>query len=190
LIPIDLSDFQIDVDEELAKTTQFLLESSDELRTHSLSEYKHYLENLKSILVSETASDDILGQNWSVFKNAREFMKAPSIKKIPTHNDDEYDDFMGGFSGGYSFQTDMPSKEQQTVATSVKEQLDSLRKSFAPAEGVLISEQTFTEDSTEVAKQYIGAVHAFEEAQDNFFQGFLTNDEPNSLDDYFKETLM
>ena len=49
---------------------------------------------------------------------------------------------------------------------------------------------TFDTDSTEVAKQYIGAIHSFEEAQDSFFDGFLNNQEPTTLEDFFKETLV
>lgn len=49
---------------------------------------------------------------------------------------------------------------------------------------------TFDSDSTESAKQYIDTIYKFEEIQDSFFNGFLIDDEPTGLDDYFKETLI
>jgi len=56
--------------------------------------------------------------------------------------------------------------------------------------GELINIPTFDSDSTESAKQYIGAIQSFDEAQDSFFNGFLNNTEPQGLDDYFQETLV
>jgi len=78
--------------------------------------------------------------------------------------------------------------EEQILASKKKnEYMETLRASF------ITNEPTFSEDSTEVAKQYIEAIHSFDEAQDRFFQGFLSKDaetDTNNLDDFFKETLI
>ena len=182
LIPIEISDFITEIDAEFAQTNLYLLESANELRTHSLTEYKTYLQTLKATLTSDSSSDTILTENWLVFKSARDSMKAPKAAAV----DDDDEAFMGGFSGGMSMGVDGPTKEQ---AEAGKVANDKINPHFEN-KGELITIPTFDSDSTEVAKQYIAAIHSFEEAQDSFFNGFLSNNEPNGLDDYFRETLV
>jgi hypothetical protein len=93
---------------------------------------------------------------------------------------------MGGFSGGTSMGIDRPSKEQEDAGKLAN---DKINPHFEN-KNELTTIPTFDSDSTEVAKQYIDAIHSFEEAQDSFFQGFLINTEPKGLDDYFQETLV
>jgi hypothetical protein len=183
ILPIDIQDFITEIDAEFAQTTAYLLESANELRTHSLTEYKTYLQTLKATLLEGLPSEKIISENLLVFKSARDSMKAP-VTVSPSDTDD--DDFMGGFSGGMSMGVDGPTKEQEMAGKVAN---DKLNPNFEN-KGELITIPTFDSDSTEIAKQYIGAIHSFEEAQDSFFNGFLTNTEPKGLDDYFQETLV
>jgi len=83
--------------------------------------------------------------------------------------------------------SELPTEEQVLAAKKNNEYMETLRASF------MMNESTFSQDSTEVAKQYIESIHSFDEAQDSFFQGFLSKDaetETNNLDDFFKETLI
>jgi hypothetical protein len=175
LIPIELQDFITEIELEFAQTNTYLLEDSNELRTHSLTEYKKYLQTLKETLTADSTSE-----NWLIFKNARNSMKPPKLR-----NDD--DSFMGGFSGGTSMGVDGPTKEQEEAGKLAN---DKINPYFKGNDGELTTIPTFDSDSTEVAKQYIGAIQSFEEAQDNFFEGFLIDNEPKELDDYFRETLV
>lgn len=179
LIPIEIQDFITEIELEFAQTNTYLLEDSNELRTHSLTEYKNYLQTLKETLMNESPSENILSENWSVFKNARNSMKAPKLRD----NDDNDDSFVGGTS----MSIDGPTKEQEEAGKLANDKINSY---FKGNDGELITIPTFDSDSTEIAKQYIGAICSFEEAQDSFFDGFLSNQEPNKLDDYFKETLV
>ena len=148
---------------------------TDELRTHSLKEYISYLDNLKMILMTQEPVDEVITKNWNSFIGARDFMKTPIVKD----NSDYLDEI--SFSGGGGYMTiELPSEEQQENARRVKEAMDKI----GPIQEIL---EPF---KTESAEQYITAIHTFEEAQDTFFQGFLINKEPSSLDDYFKETLI
>ena len=105
-------------------------------------------------------------------------------KKIEETSDD--DDFMGGFSGGMSMGIDGPTEIQEEAGRLANSKINPQFEN----KGELINIPTFDSDSTETAKQYIGAIHSFEEAQDSFFNGFLSNTEPQGLDDYFQETLV
>jgi DNA polymerase III delta prime subunit len=185
ILPIQSKDFISEIDAEFAQTTAYLLESSNELRTHSLTEYKTYLQTLKATLLEGSISEEILTQNWLVFKSARDSMKAPKHEVISEDSDDD-GIFLGGFSGGMSMGIDGPSKEQELAGKLANDKVNAHFEN----KGELVSIPTFDSDSTEIAKQYIGAIHSFEEAQDSFFEGFLTNTEPKALDDYFQETLV
>jgi hypothetical protein len=148
------------------------------LREHSLKEYKIYLIKLKTTLQEENPVDDILTKNWETFKTARDSMKPPS---------QEYDDWPDNFlfSGGTSLSVDKPNKEQIDAGVIANNHIAALFQSVQQ-----VNEPTFTADSTEIAKQYIQSIYTFDSTQDNFFQGFLTNEEPTGLDDYFKESLI
>jgi len=149
---------------------------TDELRTHSLKEYISYLDNLKMILMTQEPVDEVITENWNSFIGARDFMKAP-VKQIAKIED--FDDEIP-FSGGGYMTIELPSEEQQENARKVKEAMDKI----GPIQEI---SEPF---KTQSAEQYITAIQTFEEVQDTFFQGFLINKEPSSLDDYFKETLI
>ena len=186
IIPIDIDEFNTEVDMEIAKTNEHLLKSSDELREHGLKAYKTYLDALKKCL-KEEYTDESLKANWVAFLDAKKSMASPTNQVVVINN---YDDDLDGYaiSDGRSFQTDLPTAEQQEAARIVREKMESMYSSTQT--GIMNNEPTFTQDSSERVSQYIAAVHTFEEAQDNFFQNFLTNDEPKLLDDYFKESLI
>ena len=93
---------------------------------------------------------------------------------------------MGGFSGGTSMGVDGPTEIQESAGTLANSKVNAHFEN----NGELINIPTFDSDSTEIAKQYIGAIQSFEMAQDSFFNGFLSNTEPQKLDDYFQETLV
>jgi len=175
-----------------------MLESSDELRTHALKEYKLYLVNLQDVIIE--GSESYLTENWNIFKKAKESMKAPS-----SIDEDDYP----FFSGGSSCIPDYESPEQAEAAKKVREFMDSqLQQNGLSVKGIdildrdkqaissqpvnfneaynrLLAEQPLT---TEAALQFIGGIQTFEEAQDSFFKGFLTADEESSLDKFFTVT--
>ena len=123
---------------------------------------------------------EIFSENKNAFENAKSFMKAPIAHK--PIEDDEFP-----FSGGScSTNQDLPTKDQEDAAVEANTKMNQI---FTKSDE-LINIPTFDSDSTEVAKPYIDAIYKFEEAQDNFFDGFLSNEEPNNLEDYFKETLI
>ena len=147
------------------------------------------METLKLTLLTDSPSDDILTTNMSVFKSAKDSMKAPLPEKKSVDDfhmvDYPMDDFP--FAGGsIGTNQDKPTEEQEIAGKNANDKINSMFE----VKDELISYPTFDSDSTEVAKQYIGAIHSFEEAQDSFFEGFLSNQEPNNLEDYFKETLV
>jgi len=169
------------------------------LRTHSLTEYKIYLQNLRGVL-EQNQSEATVEENKVIFKKAKESMKAPGVRII------EEDDFPF-FSGGSSCIPDYESKEQSEAAKKVRDFMDSqLQQNGLSVKGIdmldrdrealpitqvnfneaynrLLAEQPLT---TEAALQFIGGIQTFEEAQDSFFQGFLTAEpEENSLDKFF-----
>ena len=184
------------------------------MRTHSLKEYRQYLENLRDIIVE--GSESYLTENWKIFKNAKESMKAPGSGTIVVQtvfDDKDEDDFLF-FSGGSSCMPDYESKEQSEAAKKVREQMDRIMGQHGVSvEGIDTLDRDRSVNSlstsqvnlnaayysllavdplkTESADTYIGAIHSFDEAQDSFFQGFLKpNIESTSLDDFFKETLV
>lgn len=183
-----------------------MLESSDELRTHSLKEYKQYLENLRDVIIE--GSESYLTENWNVFKKAKESMKTPSIVK-KVYDDDDFP----FFSGGSSCIPDYESPEQAEAAKRVREVMDKIMghhgvsvKGIDTLErdrAVVAPESQFNLNmayysllaaeplKTESAESYVGAIQSFDEAQDSFFQGFLKPDtQTTGLDDFFKETLV
>ena len=93
---------------------------------------------------------------------------------------------MGGFSGGMSMDVDAPTPLQESAGRLANSKVNPHFEN----KGELINIPTFDSESTETAKQYIRAIRSFDEAQDSFFNGFLTNTEPQGLDDYFQETLV
>lgn len=166
------------------------------MRTHSLTEYKQYLQNLKDVL-KENPSDTTISENNHIFKKAKESMKAPGIRTM----DD--DDFF--FSGGSSCIPDYESKEQSEAAKKVRDYMDSqLQQNGLSVKGIdmldrdkeailsqpvhfneaytkLLAEQPLI---TEAALQFMGGIQTFDEAQDDFFKDFLTLQEP-TLDTFF-----
>ena len=175
------------------------------MRTHSLTEYKIYLQNLRGVL--DTSSDTTISENKLIFKKAKESMKTPGsgpggTTVIRTMDDDEDYPF---FSGGSSCIPDYESKEQSEAAKKVREFMDSqlqqnglsvkgidmldrdkealptIQVNFNEAYTKLLAAQPLT---TEAALQYMGGIQTFDEAQDDFFKDFLTLQE-TSLDTFF-----
>jgi len=176
----DNTNFITEIDKELDETSILLEQKSDDLLTYRLTEYKTYLESLRLVVLS--TGDENLAENKEIFNKAKNSMKFPQPKSV---YDDDIEDYP--FSGGgCGMDIDMPTKEQQEAGKVINEKINLLFEK----KDELVSYPTFDGDSTEVAKQYIGAIHSFEEAQDSFFEGFLSNNEPTSLEDYFKENLV
>jgi len=188
---VDTSHFLNEIDEELRNTNELLEKPSDDLLRYRVTEYKTYLESVRTVVStsdeihSPEFRDETLAQNKLVFDKARASMKNPQPQPQKVHDDDEedYPFFSGGSCG---MDMDIPTEEQQQAAKIANSQVNSLFQ----VKDEIIYIPTFDSSSTEAAKQYIGAIHSFEDAQDSFFQGFLTNDEPKALDDYFKESLV
>lgn len=184
---LDINHFLNEIEEELRNTTELLDKPSDDLLRYRVTEYKTYLESVRTVVSTSGEihdplfRDETLVQNKLVFDKAKASMKNPQPQKIPEEDDDF--PFSGGSCG---MGMDMPTEEQAAAAKQANSQMNLL---FQPKDEITYI-PTFDSSSTEAAKQYIQAIHSFEEAQDSFFQGFLTNDEPKALDDYFKETLV
>ena len=187
---VDTSHFLNEIDEELRNTNELLDKPSDDLLRYRVTEYKTYLESVRTVVETSdkihdpSFRDETLAQNKLVFDKAKASMKNPQPQPQRVHDSDD-DDFP--FSGGScGMGMDMPTEEQAAAAKEANSHVNSLFQ----GKDELTYIPTFDSSSTDAAKQYIAAIHSFEEAQDSFFQGFLTNDEPKALDDYFKETLV
>ena len=100
--------------------------------------------------------------------------------------DYEDDDDFSSFSGGICCVLDKPTKEQEEAGDIANRYINKIFNENLH----IVNIPTFDINSTDSAKQYISAVYSFENAQNSFFEGFLKNKDPESLDDYFLETLI
>jgi hypothetical protein len=100
-------------------------------------------------------------------------------------NSDDDEEF-SSFSGGICCVLDKPTKEQENAGDIANKYINKIFNENLH----IVNSPTFDINSTDSAKQYISIIHTFECIQNSFFEGFLKNKKPESLDDYFMETLI